>query len=95
MRPYSLELGSPVDRVRSDACTWQQMECRDGTPQRPPNASPVSGEGKVSGGDGLPPPIQADQAALWAPGEPHESSTRSGTIAAVVDAQTSIELCEA
>lgn len=55
----------------------------------------VSGEGMVSGGDGVPIPIHAGQAALWEPGELHESSTGSGMIAVVVEVETSIEPCEA
>jgi quercetin dioxygenase-like cupin family protein len=47
----------------------------------------VSGEGEVSGADGVAVPIQAGQAALWEPGEPHETTTRTGLTAIVVEVE--------
>jgi quercetin dioxygenase-like cupin family protein len=38
----------------------------------------VEGSGWVSGDDGRKVPIQANQAAYWAPGEVHESGTDAG-----------------
>jgi quercetin dioxygenase-like cupin family protein len=49
----------------------------------------LSGEGYVSGADGLPHPISAGQAACWSPGEEHETwSGGTGLTAFVVEAET-------
>jgi mannose-6-phosphate isomerase-like protein (cupin superfamily) len=47
----------------------------------------VFGEGEVSGADGIAVPIQAGQAALWEAGETHETTTRTGLTAIVVEVE--------
>jgi hypothetical protein len=47
----------------------------------------VLGEGEVSGADGIAVPIQAGQAALWEPGEAHETTTRTGLTAIIVEVE--------
>jgi mannose-6-phosphate isomerase-like protein (cupin superfamily) len=51
----------------------------------------VSGEGTVSGGDGVLTPIEAGQAALWDAGEEHESSTVTGMTVLVLEVTSSIQ----
>ena len=51
----------------------------------------VSGEGTVVGGDGVPCAIQSGQAALFDPGEDHESSTSSGMVVLIVEVASSIQ----
>lgn len=45
----------------------------------------AAGSGQVSGGDRQNQPIRAGQAALWQPGEWHETSTDLGLTAVVVE----------
>lgn len=45
----------------------------------------VVGEGEVSGADGVPAPIQAGQAALWKAGEVHETTTKTGLTALLIE----------
>jgi hypothetical protein len=47
----------------------------------------VLGEGEVSGADGIVVPIQAGQAALWESGETHQTTTRTGLTAIVVEVE--------
>jgi mannose-6-phosphate isomerase-like protein (cupin superfamily) len=51
----------------------------------------VDGEGTVSGGDGVPFPICAGQAALWEPDEQHETSTSSGMVVMIFEVEHAIE----
>jgi mannose-6-phosphate isomerase-like protein (cupin superfamily) len=51
----------------------------------------VSGEGAVSGGDGVFTPIEAGQAALWDAGEEHESSSVTGMTVLVLEVTSSIQ----
>ena len=44
----------------------------------------VSGSGWVAGEDGKQQPIDAGQAALWAPGESHESGSSTGMVVVIV-----------
>ncbi|HET7657132.1 MAG TPA: cupin [Bacillales bacterium] len=48
----------------------------------------VNGEGWVAGEDRTRHPIQAGQAVLWDAGEWHETSTRSGLTAIVIETDT-------
>lgn len=45
----------------------------------------IDGSGWVAGGDGEPRPIAAGQAAIWEPGEEHESGTRGAMVAVIVE----------
>jgi quercetin dioxygenase-like cupin family protein len=47
----------------------------------------VSGEGWVAGADGNPEPIRAGEAALWEPGEEHESGSEGGMVVCVVQSR--------
>jgi hypothetical protein len=47
----------------------------------------VAGEGQVSGADGIVVPIQTGQAALWDAGEAHETTTRIGLTAIIVEVE--------
>ncbi len=51
----------------------------------------LSGEGMVSGADGVTRSIGAGQAALWERGEEHESSTDRGMVVMILEAATSID----
>lgn len=46
----------------------------------------VSGDGWVAGAEAVRHPIRAGQAALWAPGEEHESGSTSGMAVVVLEA---------
>ena len=48
----------------------------------------VVGEGEVSGDDGIAVSIQAGQAAIWEAGETHETKTRRGLTAIIVEMET-------
>ena len=48
----------------------------------------VAGSGWVSGGDGAREPIEAGEAALWEPGEEHESGSDAGMTVLVVEAES-------
>ena len=45
----------------------------------------VSGEGTVSGADGDAQPIEAGVAAVWEPGEEHETRSEAGLTALVIE----------
>jgi hypothetical protein len=45
----------------------------------------VAGEGEVSGADGIAVSIQAGQAALWEAGEAHETTTKAGLTAIIIE----------
>jgi quercetin dioxygenase-like cupin family protein len=45
----------------------------------------VAGAGTVSGGDGVEHAVEAGQAAVWEPGEEHETRTDTGLTAVVVE----------
>lgn len=47
----------------------------------------VEGEGEVSGADGIRASIQAGQAALWIAGESHETTTKTGLTAIIVEVE--------
>jgi hypothetical protein len=47
----------------------------------------VVGEGEVSGADAIPVQIQAGQAALWEIGESHETTTRTGLTAIILEVE--------
>jgi mannose-6-phosphate isomerase-like protein (cupin superfamily) len=51
----------------------------------------VSGEGTVAGGDGVPCAIESGQAALFDPGEDHESSTSSGMVVLILETAAMIQ----
>ena len=48
----------------------------------------VAGEGEVSGDDAVAVPIQAGQAALWESGEVHETTTRTGLTAIILEVES-------
>ena len=45
----------------------------------------VAGEGEVSGGDGTAVSIRSGQAAFWEAGERHETTTRTGLTAIIIE----------
>ena len=45
----------------------------------------VAGEGEVSGADGVAVSIRSGQAAFWEAGEPHETTTKIGLTAIIVE----------
>jgi len=47
----------------------------------------IDGEGEVSGDDGVFHPIAAGQAALWQPGEEHETRTKTGLTAMIFEGE--------
>jgi quercetin dioxygenase-like cupin family protein len=50
---------------------------------------PILGSGLASGADGTPHEISPGQAVLWRPGEEHETSTRTGLVALVLEGDLS------
>jgi mannose-6-phosphate isomerase-like protein (cupin superfamily) len=50
----------------------------------------VSGAGTVTGGDGVPSPIETGQAALFDTGEDHESSTTDGMVVLILEVASTI-----
>ena len=59
---------------------------------RHPAAAPqllviVEGSGEVSGADGAFKPIAAGEAAAWQPGEEHETRSKDGLLAIVLEAE--------
>jgi hypothetical protein len=47
----------------------------------------VAGEGEVSGADGIAVSIRSGQAALWQTGEPHQTTTRTGLTAIIIEVE--------
>jgi quercetin dioxygenase-like cupin family protein len=45
----------------------------------------VGGSGSVSGGDGVEQPVEPGVAAVWEPGEEHETRTETGLTAVIVE----------
>jgi mannose-6-phosphate isomerase-like protein (cupin superfamily) len=48
----------------------------------------VVGEGEISGREGIAVSIKAGQAALWEAGETHETKTRTGLTAIIIEVET-------
>jgi hypothetical protein len=51
----------------------------------------VGGKGTVAGGDGVPTPIENGQAALFDPGEDHESWTSEGMVVFILEVASTIQ----
>lgn len=52
----------------------------------------TSGSGEVSGADGVRRSITAGEAAVWAPGEEHETTTEHGLVATILESEDEPDL---
>ena len=82
-----------IDLDRSEAHAVEL----DGSLGRRPALRPqlfcvASREGTIAGGDGVPHPIRNGQAALADPGEEHESRTRDGMVALILEVAATTDL---
>ena len=74
-----LELGAGGRIGRHPAAGWQVLVV-------------TSGSGEVSGSDGVRVPIHVGEAAVWAPGEEHETSTHQGLVATILESDEEPDL---
>ena len=52
----------------------------------------MSGAGEVAGSDGVRVPITVGEAAVWEPGEQHETTTRDGLVATILESEDAPDL---